>query len=48
MGWRTVDIDLAVLHELAELREPLCGVDLFHVEGTADRGGVEGSGEEGG
>lgn len=29
-----VDIDLALLHELAELREPLGGVDLRHVDGT--------------
>jgi hypothetical protein len=36
MGWVTVDIDLALVHELAERGEPLGGVDLLHVDCTAD------------
>lgn len=39
----TVDINLALVHELAELGEPLRGVDLLHVEEAADGGGVESS-----
>lgn len=33
-GFSTVDINIARLHELAELRQPLGGVDLSHVDGT--------------
>lgn len=40
----TVDIYLVLLHELAELGEPVGGVDLFHVEQTEYGGLVEGSG----
>jgi hypothetical protein len=29
---RTVDVDIALLHELAELPEALGGVDLGHVD----------------
>lgn len=42
----TIDIQLAVLHELAELSEPLGGVDLRHVDSTARERSVESSGEE--
>jgi hypothetical protein len=40
----TVNIDIALLHELAELGEPLGGVDFRHVDGAEDRRSVEGSG----
>lgn len=35
---RTVDVDLVLLHELAELSEPLGSVDLFHFDGGAKGG----------
>jgi hypothetical protein len=39
----TVNIDLALLHELAELREPLGGVYLRHVDRAECGRGVKGS-----
>jgi hypothetical protein len=39
----TVDIDITLLHELAELHEPLGGVNLRHVDSAEGRGGVESS-----
>jgi len=39
----TVDVYVALPHELAELGEPLGGADLLHVECAADRGGVKGA-----
>jgi hypothetical protein len=41
---RTVDIDVALLHELAQLRKALGGVNLGHVDGTQDGRGVESAG----
>lgn len=43
LDYCTVDVYLALLHELAELSEPLGGVDLFHLEYTTHGGGVKGS-----
>jgi hypothetical protein len=43
-GARTVDVDVALLHEPAQLREPLGGVDLGHVDGTQGGRRVECSG----
>ena len=43
---RTVDVDIARLHELAELGEPLGRVNLGHVEGTEGGRGMECSGGE--
>ena len=40
-GAPTVDVDIALLHELAELREPLGGVDLGHIDGTYGSRSVE-------
>ena len=40
-GYCTVDVDIALLHELAELGEPLGGVYFGHVDGTQDGRGME-------
>lgn len=41
----TVDIDIALLHELAQLRKAVRGVNLGHVDRTQGRRGVESSRE---
>ena len=33
----TVDVYLVALHELAQMRYPICGIYLFHVERSAKR-----------
>jgi len=45
---RTVHIDGALLHELAELGEPVGGIDFVHVDGVSDRRRMEKPGEDGG
>ena len=45
-GAPTVDVDIALLHELAEVRQPLGRVYLGHVDGTQGSRSVEGSDSE--
>lgn len=42
-GIRTVNVDIALLHELAELREPLGSVDLGHVDSAECSSDVQSS-----
>jgi hypothetical protein len=43
----TVDVDVALFHELAELRQPLGCVYFRHVDGAEGGRGVKGSGGSG-
>jgi hypothetical protein len=47
LGGYHVDVDIALLHELAELCQPLGRVYFRHVDGAQGGGGVEGSGGPG-
>lgn len=40
----TVDIQMPLFHQLAQLVQPVCGIDVCHVGGgTKDSRGTEGS-----